>query len=75
MSKELIDIAGEKTGIVDYFDALPHGVKKQLPRPLFYLKEISGRPLLVDKSKGHNTDQLACFWFYKPVSQMFKDFE
>lgn len=76
MPNDTIDIAGEKKPeIVTYFDSLPRTVQQQFPRPLFYLQEITGRPLLVDKSKGHNTDQLACFWFYKPVSQMFKDFE
>lgn len=76
MSNETIDIAREeKPGIVEYFDSLPRTIKQNLPRPLFYLQEMTGRPMLVDKSKGHNTDQLACFWFYKPVSQMFKDFE
>ena len=70
-----IQIDKDQCSIVDFFNSLPAALKQDLPLPLFHLKEITGRPILVDKSRLYHTDQLACFWFYKPISQMFKTFD
>jgi len=59
----------------ELFRRLPVEIKQSLPLSLSQLTEVTGRPLQVDKSSSLHTDQIACFWFYKPISQMFKTFE
>ncbi|WP_342647322.1 hypothetical protein [Mucilaginibacter sp. CSA2-8R] len=49
--------------------------KRNIPLTALYVKDLSPGLVKVDKSKEHHTEKLPCYWFYKPVSQLYKTFE
>jgi len=58
-----------------FFNALPEEIKESLPVSILQVKEVGEGSVIVDKSEVHHANQFACFWFYKPISQMYKTFE
>ena len=58
-----------------FLSSLPDDIKRVVPLTAFRAKEVGSGFLRVDKSERHNTDFMPCYWFYKPISQMYKTFE
>ena len=58
-----------------FLESLPEESKAGIPLPVFHASPLGTSIIIVDKSRPHHTDQLACFWFYKPISKMYKAFE
>jgi len=58
-----------------FFQSLPADIREQLPVALGHVKQIGAGFIRVDSSAYYHTDKMACYWFYKPVSQMYKTFD
>ncbi len=60
--------------VIDIFELFPQEWKVELPASFYAAR---GNPskngsVVTESSKPYNTTQLACFWFYKPITQMSK---
>ncbi len=61
----------------DILEMLPLDWKSELPVAFFYAKNNASKKnsTISVVSIPYNTTQLACYWFYKPLTQMFKNLE
>ena len=66
----------DKKEISLLFEAFPPEWKVELPVAFYGARGNPTRHgvVTVVKSKAYNTEQLACFWFYKPITQMHKSY-
>jgi hypothetical protein len=63
-----------KKEISTLLNAFPDQWKSELPVPFFHARHNYSRQgsIISEPSKNYNTKQLACYWFYKPISLMHK---
>lgn len=63
-----------KQEISTLLNAFPDKWKAELPVPYFHAKHNYSKlgNIITEPSRKYNAKQIACFWFYKPISLMCK---
>jgi hypothetical protein len=67
----------EHNDLKDILELFPPNWKSELPVAFFHAKNNSTKKnsVSIENSLPYNTTQLACYWFHKPLSQMYKYLE
>ena len=67
----------DKQEISQLLNSFPDSWKAELPVPFFHARHNHSKQgsISTEPGKKYNSKQIACYWFYKPISLMCKSLD